>query len=438
MSNRTLKRKRVPRSELAPEGPSYMARDEALAALAIKASTLYTYVSRGLIRSIPIEGSRQRQFSRVDVEELVGRSKAHEGGAARAQSVMRFGEPIISTSITNVTSEGPVYRGHSAVELARAGVSFEAVTHLLWRGTLDDELAWPTIARSPLPIALVAALELPLPPQDVLKLFSLIILALGLPSAGLQENQSGSATASAQEIINTLACCTGFLSHASTVPDIITSDGVAMTIGKALGATERVGAARLINAAMILCADMELTPGTFAARIAASVGSDVYACLAAGMSAHDGGRGGRDTNRCEEFLLDKEQTVEQKLAHARQQGQRLPGFYYRIFPEGDPRARALIDLVKETIPLTAQAVDTLYLIERVETECENNAGIAAALVLMSAALGLPRHSAAAIWAIGRIAGQVAHIVEQRNEGFMLRPRARYDASRSSSDDDLAH
>jgi len=44
---------------------------------------------------------------------------------------------------------------------------------------------------------------------------------------------------------------------------------------------------------------------------------------------------------------------------------------------------------------------------------------------LAIALGLPRRSAVALWLIGRVAGQVAHVLEQRAQGFMLRPRARY-------------
>jgi citrate synthase len=433
MSIRVLKRTRLPRCELEPEGPSFMTRDEALAALAIKASTLYTYVSRGLIRSIATDGSRQRLFSRVDVEELMVRSMSHEGGAARAQSAMRYGEPIITTNITNITSEGPIYRGYSAIGLARAGVTFEAVAHLLWQETLIDKVIWPATAPSVSPDQLVAALQLRRPSEDILKLFSMIVLALGLPTAGLRQQGTGATIASAQEIIQTLASCTGFLGCPGKYCGPRSGDTIAMTIARALNATELDATASLINAALILCADMELTPGTFAARIAASAGSDVYACVAAGLSAHAGGRGGRGADCCEDFLVGNEHTVEQKLELARRQGQRLPGFYNRILPEGDPRAEVLIDLVKETVPLSRQVRDTLDLIERVEMECDVHAGIAAALVVMTVALGLPRRTATGLWALGRIAGQVAHISEQRSQGFLIRPRAKYETSCQPAD-----
>lgn len=408
-----------------------MSRDEALAALAVKAPTLYTYVSRGLIRSIATNGSRQRLFSRIDVEEIMLRSKSHEGGAARAQSAMHFGTPIINTSITNITPQGPIYRGHSAIDLARDGVTFEAVAHLLWQGTLVEKSTWPANVLSISPKRLVEALQLQLPPEDILKLFSLIVLALGLPTGGLRKDGPDAILVSAQQIIQTLACCTGLLAQPDVPSGTVSGSTIAMTIAQALNATE-LCAASLINAALILCADMELTSGTFAARVTASSGSDLYACVAAGISAHAGGPG-RSFDNCEEFLVGCERTIEQKLDLARSQGRRLAGFYYRIFPEGDPRARVLINLVKDAIPLSTQARNTLALIERVEKECDVQVGLAPALVVMTTALGLPRHAGAALWTLGRVAGQVAHIIEQRNQGFLMRPRAKYEASEKSVD-----
>jgi len=50
------------------------------------------------------------------------------------------------------------------------------------------------------------------------------------------------------------------------------------------------------------------------------------------------------------------------------------------------------------------------------------------LVALSAALGLPERSASALWTLGRTAGWIAHVMEQRLAGFVLRPRAKYVSS----------
>ena len=127
-----------------------MGRDQALSRLGIKRSTLYTYVSRGWIKSVPSETSRSHLFSREDVERIRGRGLAHAGDIAPSETTMRWGPPVIPTRITQITPEGPRYRGRDVLELARAGYSFEAVAQLLWSGTWEDgKLAWDLPARMP-------------------------------------------------------------------------------------------------------------------------------------------------------------------------------------------------------------------------------------------------------------------------------------------------
>lgn len=120
-----------------------LSRQEALTLLGVKKETLYTYVSRGWIRSFPADNGRTRVFSRLDVERLRARSLARSGIGAVAGTVMRYGEPIISTRITEITPQGPRYRSRLAVELADKGSAFEAVAHWLWTGVwLNSHISW--------------------------------------------------------------------------------------------------------------------------------------------------------------------------------------------------------------------------------------------------------------------------------------------------------
>jgi hypothetical protein len=121
-----------------------------------------------LIKSIPDSASRTSRFARADIERLIARSQAHAGVLARAETAMRWGEPIISTQITEITPEGPRYRGRSAIDLARAGTSFEAVANFLWTGALDDEdLRFSAHDPGIDADRVVASLDVELPPSDV-------------------------------------------------------------------------------------------------------------------------------------------------------------------------------------------------------------------------------------------------------------------------------
>jgi citrate synthase len=101
----------------------YATAAQALDILKVRPQTLYAYVSRGLVRSIPQPGQKERLYRRDDLKRLETRSLARAGHGAVAAAAMNFGEPIISTSITEITAEGPRYRGRMAADLARSHAS---------------------------------------------------------------------------------------------------------------------------------------------------------------------------------------------------------------------------------------------------------------------------------------------------------------------------
>src|SRR5215831_350721 len=107
---------------------------EAARLLDVKAATLYSYVSRGLLPSVPGTRGPSRLYARGDVERLRARHVARAGHGAVAAGALRFGEPVLESALTAIDDAGPRYRGHSAVELAQSGAAFEAVAELLWSG----------------------------------------------------------------------------------------------------------------------------------------------------------------------------------------------------------------------------------------------------------------------------------------------------------------
>src|SRR5262245_8656524 len=124
--------------------------------LGIQVRSLYAYVSRGQVRSVPGARGRPRMYSYADLERLRTRRDARAGHGAVAAGALRWGEPVLDSAITAITPRGPAYRGRLAIDLAAAGAPFENVAELLWSGYLPgDRIAWP---RAAIPLAPLARL----------------------------------------------------------------------------------------------------------------------------------------------------------------------------------------------------------------------------------------------------------------------------------------
>src|SRR6476646_3132712 len=125
-----------------PEG--LLTAAEAARRLEIRLPTLYAYVSRGLLRSVPGSGHGRRLYLQEEVERLRARHQAHGGHAAVAAGALRWGEPVLDSALTDIAISGPRYRGRDAVTLAAEGTPFEAIAELLWTGEWPEErVLWP-------------------------------------------------------------------------------------------------------------------------------------------------------------------------------------------------------------------------------------------------------------------------------------------------------
>lgn len=409
--------------------PEYVSAYEATRLLRVKPQTLYTYVSRGLIRSLAQPDDRRRLYYREDIQNALARGAVKRGQSALAEGAMRWGgQPVIDTAITEITPEGPRYRGRLAIELAREGCSFEAAAELLWTGVLQhDPLRWRLEGLPPGFAARLDAVACGGGRPPVLRLFALAAGMLGAGETVRSEIGQGNTLSGARELILVLAGCLGYLARrpALRVPkgDIRLAEFAA----RALLARPSIEAIDAIERALVLCADHELSSSTFAARVAASTGVELRACVLAALVTHSGATLGGGCDNAEDLLHDARTRadVRQRLAGVEKAGQRVPGFNLPLYPKGDPRARYLLQLAKSFATQSGRAQLIYTFIEEAEERLQLRPSIEVGLVAFCAALNLPERSASALWALGRSAGWVAHVIEQRLAGFVLRPRARY-------------
>ncbi len=183
-----------------------------------------------------------------------------------------------------------------------------------------------------------------------------------------------------------------------------------------LGAT----GADLVRRALVLCADHELNASAYAARVVASTGASLGACVLAGLSALSGPAHGGMTDQVRALAADPDVVRDAGHAFATRlaRGETLPGFGHRLYPEGDPRCAALLNAAPPGPPWPQMIQAAARLTGRHPT-------IDVALAMLESSLPLPPGSGLALFATGRTVGWIAHALEQRADKRLIRPRADY-------------
>lgn len=405
-----------------------MTREEVLDRLRIKPGTLYSYVSRGLIGTAPHDDGRRSLYVRADVERVGSRKRGRTPRAVSAESTMRWGEPVLASAVTHITPEGPAYRNRSAVDLAKAGASFESVSQLLMTGIWQDGVtAWSTLDTPSDVLPLFHAYAGKLRAGDIANLLGMVPLALAMQGRGAAEISDGSAVQCARLSMQTMAGCLGFLSRKRAFIAREPGESLAAHLLRAAGGKRTPDALFAINGALTVLADNELAPATFAARVAASTHADLFNCLAAAIGSHVGFSTGTATEKVETLLLRDIAAgeVAARLQLVREYGASLFGFNHPLYPDGDARADLILEQVRALRHATPATRPTLDFLDLVKQKLGMHPGVAIALVTLARALGLPDGTATALWIVSRTAGWVAHVLEQRSQAFLLRPRAKY-------------
>jgi citrate synthase len=385
--------------------PLYLTAPEAAAALGVSVTTIYAYVSRGLIRSEAGSDGRAKRYRGEDVRNLANR---------RAPATLEIEEAqpfALDSGICLMTPEGPFYRGVPAVTLA-ASSSFESVATLLWSAGTDDPFA--EARGSPVLWAaldpMIAAMKgRPFIDQAA----AIMALAADLDPGAYNGTQAGAAAIGARCIRLLTALATG-------------EPPARTPIHKALAAAwapDRPEAAEMIRRNLVLIADHELNASAFAARVAASTGASLYDAAAAALSTLKGPRHGGASVSARRFL----ETLAGRdpvavIKELRAGGERLPGFGHAIYRAADPRAVALLSALEGAgapHSLTRAPVEAAREVAGVDPNVDY------AHAALAIHFGFPPGSEMTVFAIGRMAGWIAHAMEQRMSGRIIRPRARY-------------
>jgi citrate synthase len=332
------------------------------------------------------------------------------------------------------------YCGYDIHDLARHA-TFEEVCHLLWHrrlptraelGDLQSDLAAARNLPEP-----VLRLVRTLPPGNSMDLLRTLTSALGhydpdASDTSARANYRKAVRLTAQ--IGTLVATLGRM-HAGDGP-IQPDPGLghaANFLYMLTGARPSGLATRAFDVALILHADHELNASTFAARVAAATLTDVHSAIVAAIGTLKGPLHGGANADVMRLLLDigpdapperTEEVVRAKLARR----EKIPGFGHRVYHTEDPRATHLRQMSRD---LGQRAGEPIWfeMSQRIEALVKAEKQLNANVDFYSAstyhALGIAVDLFTPIFAVSRISGWTAHVLEQYANNRLIRPRAEY-------------
>jgi citrate synthase len=393
----------------------YLTAGEAAAELGVSLPTLYSYVSRGMVRSEAAEGGRRsRRYRAEDVRALKERKERRRDPGGVAEGALRWGAPVLESGITLVDGGRLFYRGRDVEGLA-VGCGVEEVAALIWTGDpgrAAEIFSGGTDGLSPRVRRTLRTLG-GLPPVELFQ--ALLPVASAEDPVGYDLRPAGVVGTGAR-VLRLMAGVVGGEGAGGTAE--------ALRRGWCPG---EPGAAALLDAALVFCADHELPVSTFAARCVASAGATPYAAVQAGLAALGGTRHGGQTELAGVFLEEVAASGDARkvIAGRLRRGDGLPGFGHPLYPEGDPRGAGLLRISAEALPGNPAVGLSGAVVEEVEGLTGERPTVDLALATAARALGLPAGGAVALFAVGRTVGWIGHAIEQYASNTLIRPRARY-------------
>jgi citrate synthase len=391
---------------------------EAAERLGVKPASLYAYVSRGLVQRERAADGRSL-FALTDVDRLGRRGRRDRASGTELR---------IESALTAIAEDAIFYRGEDVLVLA-VSRTFEEVAEFLWTGQFPERQPWAADERSRAAASSVQAAF----PASVLPLDRLRVAVPALAALDAMRYDTGetAVVVTGRRLIAAMADALPRRGRSAPLRVRLAnpvSDSIAGRLWAGLTeASAPIGAVEALNAALVLVADHELSVSTLAARMAASIAADPYAVVTIGLSALGGAMLAVASLAVEDLLAEvsSPERAAEAIGERLRRGDRLPGFGHRLYPSGDPRAPALLELLRRSW----RGHQRLDAIEAVIAACEERGLPAPNIDFMLASLahlaGMQRGASEAIFAMARTAGWLAHALEEYARRTSIRPRAIY-------------
>jgi citrate synthase len=403
--------------------------------LGVKQATLYAYVSRGMLTRRRGEDGRSSLFDADEVARLT-----EKGQPRRAAGT---GDFVIESGLTEVADGRFRYRGMEVTKLA-LWRPFEEVAGWLWTGSFgkpggpgdrhlpgEKDPATQPWQATPEALAAGTGAQAALPDGTLpLERLRVIVPAMAATDLLRLHLDPPAVVAAGRNIIAGMVDClpdpSAGASASAAGPSRLAEGGIAGRFWyRICPKRPDPGLLGALRAAMALLADHELAASTFAARMAASVRADPYAVVATGLGALGTSRQYGGASLGAETMLgairDPADAV-RVVGDLLRRGERIPGFGGS---GPDPRAKALLDLVKKAAPRSARYAIAATVLDETRRRALPEPNVDFALAVLVNTAGMISGAGEAIFAVARTAGWIAHAMEEYAKNVPLRPRTVY-------------
>ena len=331
------------------------------------------------------------------------------------------------------------YRGIDIHDLAEKS-TFEETTYLLWHGKLPtktelDEFSKKLVASRTLPPAILDLLKSFPKTATPMEVLRTAVSALSFYDKDEKAVDHDSNIRKSFDLTAQIPMLVAAFDRIRKGKDVVTPDASLSHAGNFLyllnGEKPSETATRAFDVALILHADHELNASTFAARVIAATLSDVHSAITGAIGALKGPLHGGANEAVMHMLFaidkagaDPTEYVKDMLA----QKKKVSGFGHRVYHTEDPRATHLRKM-SEDLGRSANKAKWFEMSRAIELFVTNEKKLNANVDFYSAStyttLGIDIDLFTPIFAVSRIAGWAAHVIEQLDDNRLIRPRADY-------------
>src|SRR6187402_2751120 len=332
------------------------------------------------------------------------------------------------------------YYGYDIHDLAK-GATFEETCYLLWHGRLPNraelgDLQSQLAAARPVAEPILRLMK-QLPPSDGMDMLRTLTSALGQYDPEVNDSSPQAQYRKAVRLTAQIGSIVATYGRMQTGGGPIQPDPALGHAANFLymlkGERPSALATHAFDIALTLHADHELNASTFAARVAAATLTDLYSAIVAAIGALKGPLHGGANAEVMKLLLDLGQTasgerVDDVIRGKLARKEKIPGFGHRVYTTEDPRATHLRRMSQD---LGKRSGSTAWfdMSQRIEALVKGEKKLNPNVDFYSAstyyALGIPIDLYTPVFAVSRMSGWTAHILEQYANNRLIRPRADY-------------